>query len=502
MTLYNINMGIGWASSGVEYAQAYRAKLLRQIGKKAKFIFTDLILSENIQHLTTNLGFEDDEVIWMYHYFTNVKLAPTSYTLDDVIASIDFPVEKVERNGKIVRYFYDQGNQFATCYLTDINKELVDRTEFVAKGNLIRKDYYNYTRYCSEYYTPKDNKAYLYQRRFFNEDGGTAFDEIVDNGQSLFRFEKMIFYSRKELLSYFIKKLNFQKGDIVIIDRSSEICQPLFEEKGSAVIGIVVHAEHYSENATDNDAILWNNYYEYVFSHAKDVDFFICSTDVQSQTLSDQFVKYQQISPLIITIPVGSLDSLKYPDSPRKPFSLMTASRLANEKHVDWLILAVIEARKVLSELSFDIYGVGAEETKLRDLITQNNADNFISLKGHVDLSDVYKNYQAYLSASTSEGFGLSLLEAAGSGLPIIGFDVPYGNINFVRNFQNGILISRETDNCLDKTVYQYASSIISMFQEYNIHDWQNISYEIAEDYLDKQVEIKWKLLLERFEND
>ncbi|MDU3265705.1 MAG: hypothetical protein E7E55_04995, partial [Staphylococcus sp.] len=38
MTIYNINFGIGWASSGVEYAQAYRAKLLRQINQSAKFI--------------------------------------------------------------------------------------------------------------------------------------------------------------------------------------------------------------------------------------------------------------------------------------------------------------------------------------------------------------------------------------------------------------------------------------------------------------------------------
>ena len=26
MVVYNINLGIGWASSGVEYAQAYRAE--------------------------------------------------------------------------------------------------------------------------------------------------------------------------------------------------------------------------------------------------------------------------------------------------------------------------------------------------------------------------------------------------------------------------------------------------------------------------------------------
>ena len=39
MTIYNINFGIGWASSGVEYAQAYRAKLLRRTNQDTKFVF-------------------------------------------------------------------------------------------------------------------------------------------------------------------------------------------------------------------------------------------------------------------------------------------------------------------------------------------------------------------------------------------------------------------------------------------------------------------------------
>ena len=29
--VYNFNLGIGWASSGVEYAQAYRANLFRKL---------------------------------------------------------------------------------------------------------------------------------------------------------------------------------------------------------------------------------------------------------------------------------------------------------------------------------------------------------------------------------------------------------------------------------------------------------------------------------------
>ena len=80
MTIYNINFGIGWASSGVEYAQAYRAQLLRQLNYPIKFVFLDFIQSENIQTLTSNIGFKDDEIIWLYQYFTDINIAPTTYT--------------------------------------------------------------------------------------------------------------------------------------------------------------------------------------------------------------------------------------------------------------------------------------------------------------------------------------------------------------------------------------------------------------------------------------
>ena len=38
---------------------------------------------------------------------------------------------------------------------------------------LIRKDFYSYTKMFTGT-TPVDNKAHLYQRRFFNEDGSVA----------------------------------------------------------------------------------------------------------------------------------------------------------------------------------------------------------------------------------------------------------------------------------------------------------------------------------------
>ena len=56
MTIYNINLGIGWASAVLNTAQAYRAGVFRKLNLSSKFIFTDMILADNIQHLTANIG--------------------------------------------------------------------------------------------------------------------------------------------------------------------------------------------------------------------------------------------------------------------------------------------------------------------------------------------------------------------------------------------------------------------------------------------------------------
>ena len=64
--IYNFNLGIGWASSGVEYAQIYRARMFRNIGVDAKFVFTDMFPTENMEHMTKNIGIKDTELMAIY----------------------------------------------------------------------------------------------------------------------------------------------------------------------------------------------------------------------------------------------------------------------------------------------------------------------------------------------------------------------------------------------------------------------------------------------------
>ena len=70
--IYNFNLGIGWASSGVEYAQLYRARMLRGIDAPARFIFTDMFPQENIEHYTKKMGFKDKEILWFIPLSTKI----------------------------------------------------------------------------------------------------------------------------------------------------------------------------------------------------------------------------------------------------------------------------------------------------------------------------------------------------------------------------------------------------------------------------------------------
>lgn len=496
--VYNFNLGIGWASSGVEYAQLYRARMLRNIGVDAKFVFTDMFPRDNIQHMTENIGFLDSEIIWLYTYFTDTKISPVTYTLQMLEESFENKDFTFSRDGKTAKYVFSGKNIFYTVYLVDEFSDRVHRVELVSKGFLIRKDYFTYCRIYSEYYAPLENKAHLYQRRFFNEDGTVAYEEIIDDDAVMYQFPDRIFCSKEELVGYMVASLNLTKDDVVIIDRTTGIGSAIIRNAGPARIGSVIHADHFSEGGTDKDNVLWNNYYEYIFSQHEHVDFYVTATKDQRQLVREHFQNYMGVTPNVVEIPVGSLSELKYPDGERKTHSLITASRLAAEKHVDWLVEAVAKAKEAIPDITLDIYGKGKDENELASLIQKLKCEDNIKLMGQQNLDEVYKNYEAYLSGSTSEGFGLTLMEAVGAGLPIIGFDVRYGNQNFIDDGENGYKIPVYDKMGKRERVQKLAECIIRLFTEADLDAFHKHSYEKAECYLTTEVEKRWATILKQ----
>lgn len=505
MTVYNINLGINWANSGIEYAQAYRAKILKRLGIPAKFIFSNILLANNLETLTSHLGLADDQVIWLYNFFTDVKIAPTTYRLAQFERSLAPGFTKtVLDDGRRVQY--TTGQVTAEARVVDRQRGTIDRVLYFNQGRLIQDDSYSYVRYASTYYYGREEQNNIVARDFYNEDGSRAYTQHFNNGWESFEFSNhQVIGSKDELYRAMLQKLHFQKGDVIMMDRLDEDPQLangelILENHGPAKLVVPIHADHYAP--TNDGNILWNGYYDYQFNQPTAIDCFLFSTDQQRSRFVAQQLTFDHCRPQTAVIPVGSLTTLRHPVGARRPFSLITASRLAPEKHLDWLIQAVVLARRELPDLTLDIYGEGVERAKLADQIEAAGAGDYIRLMGQHDLTTVYTKYAAYASASTGEGFGLSILEAIGAGLPVVGFDVPYGNQTMIDDGQNGYRVSYAAGWSTQEKAQRLAQGISRLFGQDSLTAFRQHSYQLATPYLDQNVGRQWQQFLRRLNND
>lgn len=240
---------------------------------------------------------------------------------------------------------------------------------------------------------------------------------------------------------------------------------------------------------SDEDHILWYGIYEYAFAHPEKIDFFVTSTQAQSKLLREQLRRYKGVEARVETIPVMGLEALKMSGNARRKHSLISVGRLAPEKRMNWVIEAVAEAKKRVPDLSLDIYGEGAEKGRLQQQIKGMGCENYVRLCGFQKLDEVYQNYDAYISASWVETFGVTLLEAVGSGLPIVGFDVPYGVQVFIDEGENGYKLPWGD-------IQGLADAIVRLFTEADIEAFRQHSYQKAGAYLTEEIKKRWKDLL------
>ena len=142
--IYNFHHFYYWLKGGVETGQAYRAKLFRRLGLEAKFIFATTFPEKNIQQETSYLGFLDSEVIWMYGFFTDCRISPVTYTLEQLEDTFGEKKYTVSKDGGILTYRFAQSAVTLKAFLEEGKGDLVHRVEMISGGCLVRKDYYTY----------------------------------------------------------------------------------------------------------------------------------------------------------------------------------------------------------------------------------------------------------------------------------------------------------------------------------------------------------------------
>ena len=100
---------------------------------------------------------------------------------------------------------------------------------------------------------------------------------------------------------------------------------------------------------------------------------------------------------------------------------IITTGRLAAEKQLPIAIHAMRQVVDAHPDWQLHIYGGGPEKVVLQSLISELQLENNVILKGvTTQIADVLSQASIYVSASPSEGFSLSICEAAACGLPLV----------------------------------------------------------------------------------
>lgn len=102
---------------------------------------------------------------------------------------------------------------------------------------------------------------------------------------------------------------------------------------------------------------------------------------------------------------------------------LIYLGRLGTEKNLDELLFSFYKAHMVNDKLMFVIVGDGPVKTQLEKKAMNFGIASSVVFTGMIEPTEVQKYYQlgdVFVSASTSETQGLTYIEAAASGLPLV----------------------------------------------------------------------------------
>lgn len=153
----------------------------------------------------------------------------------------------------------------------------------------------------------------------------------------------------------------------------------------------------------------------------------------------------------------------------REPRSILWIARFSNEKR-PWDALGILaKVRESMPDVKLYMLGksdTGDMEVSLEQYAEQLDVTDSVEFCGYLDdISDYLKRGAVFLSTSEHEGFGLSIIESLGAGVPVVMYDMPYlalvqdnDGIISVRQEDQAAAASAITELLTDGDAYSHAS--------------------------------------------
>lgn len=150
-----------------------------------------------------------------------------------------------------------------------------------------------------------------------------------------------------------------------------------------------------------------------------------------------------------VTVITPGVNPFFTPGGSRSERPLVVAvGRLTPVKDFPRLVRIMAGVHERVPDARLVIVGEGYERDRIVDTIRRHDAEDYVTLAGRIsddELRDLYRSAWAASSASTREGWGMTLTEAAACGTPTVATDIS-GHADAVAAGRSGLLGSTDAE--------------------------------------------------------
>ena len=294
-------------------------------------------------------------------------------------------------------------------------------------------------------------------------------------------------YDYKFTSVYPIKAINIiKKMNLDVIHTNIEFTIGMFARVLSVQLGIpLVHTYHTK----------WEDYTHYVTKNIKVLDklskeavkylsIFLADTTtteliVPTKKIYDLFKDKYKSKKNIHIVPTGietyrfykenfnpkDINRLrKFIGLKKKDYVILTVARLAKEKSIDRLIINHKELIEKHPDIKLVIVGDGPDIDKLKQLAIDMSIKNNVIFTGKVSLNDVPTYYQLadiFVTASTTETQGLTVVEAMSASVPVVAIND--------ESFKNTVI--DDLSGFIFNTDDEYIESILKLYSDKELYE-------------------------------
>lgn len=174
--------------------------------------------------------------------------------------------------------------------------------------------------------------------------------------------------------------------------------------------------------------------------------------------------------------------------------NIISVGRLVPEKGYDKFIKSLSIVRKSIPHFKALIIGSGPEKGYLLNLIESLNLNKYIQIiENETNVIKYLVNSKVFIVTSSTESFGLAMLESLSVGVPIVSFDAGVGPKSLLINNYNGFLVAHGDVELLSENILK----ILNL----NETEWNILSVNAkksSENYNINKIYPLWKTMLDQ----